>query len=724
MKSIRKRSIFLICVVSAENSLFGAVTVSGPGICQQNTTCAYTASGGIGPYTYSLASGSAGSINANTGVYTAPPHITPAQTYGGCQVHPNNHIFNTRIDGLPVHASNAVWMSNLVLGTVKVSYETGFLGNPGVTASHPKTAMSFAYTPSANGNFVIPSPYDLRMEGGSMSYNVPGLDRHAIITTKDTCDEYEIYNLYPTGFYNDVASSNSRSGANYSLPSLAISPTGTDAAQLELLPLTLRPSELIAGAVNHALRMTFSVVGINTSANIWPAQSNNGYAVCQGGTATNCAPYGARIRLKASYSWPGFDGLCTTSNCHRYLQSLLTQLKQYGVVVSDIGTQGAISAMVESPNPDVRAAFAEVRNNLVMDATNFEIVDESSLNTNRSGTGASSSWGEAKYNNAAGVMPSGFAVVIATDRFSVSGQASISLQGVAIGVVRPTEVIQAGSDPKQLSAWVTGASDTTVTWSLDSSEGNNGTITTGGLYSAPTLVPGRVVTSVTARSNADATVFATVSLIILPGGVLRINTGDTADYTDGDGNIWFADELIDSPPMFDNGKPLALGSLPWANAGKSPRVYDNVMWNGLCDVMFHLTVANGTYLVGLRFTNIAGSANIQQGSIDSQGTEKVARFDPYVITGTKNSTFTLNIFVSVSDGSLDVNVRNIGADHEYSDPSTSGWLYPLESSLGVNPMVSGFTVTPCPSSRSIRERMNIPEPSAGLQRTCQLTSMW
>jgi uncharacterized protein (TIGR03790 family) len=92
------------------------LSLNGPGTCRQGQVCNFAASFGTPPYTYSLVTGSVGSINSSSGAYTAPSHITPQQAINGCQAFPNNSIFNTRIDNLPVHPNNALWMSNITPG--------------------------------------------------------------------------------------------------------------------------------------------------------------------------------------------------------------------------------------------------------------------------------------------------------------------------------------------------------------------------------------------------------------------------------------------------------------------------------------------------------------------------------------------------------------------------------------------------------------------------------
>src|ERR1700674_4914900 len=43
-----------------------------------------------------------GSINSGTGLYTAPSSVTAQHVYGGMQLGPNNDVYNTRIDSMPV----------------------------------------------------------------------------------------------------------------------------------------------------------------------------------------------------------------------------------------------------------------------------------------------------------------------------------------------------------------------------------------------------------------------------------------------------------------------------------------------------------------------------------------------------------------------------------------------------------------------------------------------
>ncbi len=63
------------------------------------------------PVVWSLGPGSQGSIDAD-GTYHAPVSVNAKQSVAGCQILPNNHVFNTRIDTLPTHAQSEAWIAS------------------------------------------------------------------------------------------------------------------------------------------------------------------------------------------------------------------------------------------------------------------------------------------------------------------------------------------------------------------------------------------------------------------------------------------------------------------------------------------------------------------------------------------------------------------------------------------------------------------------------------
>lgn len=118
---------------------------------------------------------------------------------------------------------------------------------------------------------------------------------------------------------------------------------------------------------------------------------------------------------------------------------------------------------------------------------------------------------------------------------------------IAVTISPTTATLAAGAATQQFTATVTNTTNTAVTWNVDGTVGGNsvvGTITTTGLYTAPTtLPPGSTATTgtvtVNAVSQADATQIATatvtltapsVTISITPSSV-TLPAGTTQQFT-------------------------------------------------------------------------------------------------------------------------------------------------------------------------------------------------
>ena len=117
-----------------------------------------------------------------------------------------------------------------------------------------------------------------------------------------------------------------------------IGQTSGDAAGLPVgLGLIPRYEEVAAGAVNHAMRITFP----NTECAFYPGGAGGAFvppathAACNGGGLPGNAYMGMRLRLKA-----GFD----ISRFSPQNKALLTAMKKYGFIVADNGSRGFFQA--------------------------------------------------------------------------------------------------------------------------------------------------------------------------------------------------------------------------------------------------------------------------------------------------------------------------------------------------------------------------------------------
>jgi hypothetical protein len=102
--------------------------------------------------------------------------------------------------------------------------------------------------------------------------------------------------------------------------------TSADAAGLPILPGLVRPDEIRAGHIDHALRFT---VQRTQRGYIHPATHQAGST-----SAASVPPMGARFRLKASFSLTHYHGAALV---------ILKALKRYGMFLADNGGNWFIS---------------------------------------------------------------------------------------------------------------------------------------------------------------------------------------------------------------------------------------------------------------------------------------------------------------------------------------------------------------------------------------------
>ncbi|GAC1650123.1 MAG: hypothetical protein NVS9B15_09560 [Acidobacteriaceae bacterium] len=277
----------------------------------------------------------------------------PAQTTGpkvaNCSVFPADNVWNIPIDSLPVHRLSATYIANMrPTRALHADYDSIGDGIPYVmAAATPKAAVSFDYASQSDpGPYVIPD--NAPIEGGG--------DAHVISIDTTNCVLYEMWASQHTGTLKWHAGS----GAIFDLKGDALRPdkwTSADAAGLPVFPGLVRYSEVAAGQINHALRITFPST---QSAHLWPARHDASSI-----TSTAYVPMGARIRLKASFNISPYPA---------DVQVVLKALKKYGAYVADNGSAWYISGV-----PDSRWNDSNMHKLGTVLGSNFEVVDESSL---------------------------------------------------------------------------------------------------------------------------------------------------------------------------------------------------------------------------------------------------------------------------------------------------------------------------------------------------------
>jgi hypothetical protein len=302
----------------------------------------------------------------------------------GCQIFPPNHLFNTRIDGLPVHPDSAAYITAIGDGGIHVHPDLGqqenqsapdYYGIPynvvnGTTltwsnvneAAYPDEsdcAIGANHTVTAPCTVMgaqFPIPPNPLIESGVVAA-ADGNDHHLLVVDSPTCRLWEAYQAYVgTPWQMDCS-------ATWDLSSNALRPDGwtsTDAAGLPILPLLLRADEAATGTIKHPMRFTLTK-GIIRQGYIWPARHGTG-----GATSTQFPLMGQLFRLKSSFVIP--------ANLSTQSKAILRALQLYGMYLADIGTDLYIQGEPKSTWPSsINSELGAVH------AYDFEAVDISAI---------------------------------------------------------------------------------------------------------------------------------------------------------------------------------------------------------------------------------------------------------------------------------------------------------------------------------------------------------
>ncbi len=268
-----------------------------------------------------------------------------AQVVGGCPVFPANNIWNARVDGLPLHARSAAWVTSI--GPTAVLHPDFGMPVNLVTGSQPKVPIVINEGADESDPGPYPFPPNAVVEAGS--------DAHVLVVDTTNCLLYET-------FFSVKNADNSwtvYSGAIFDLRKNLLRPqtwTSADAAGLPIMPGLARYEEILEGEIKHALRFT---APRTTREYLWPARHFASQVV-----DPTLPSMGARFRLKANYDISSFS---PTS------QIILTALKRYGMMVADNGSSWFVQGTDDPRWPNIVDEWRRIPGSA------FEAVDTSGL---------------------------------------------------------------------------------------------------------------------------------------------------------------------------------------------------------------------------------------------------------------------------------------------------------------------------------------------------------
>jgi len=274
------------------------------------------------------------------------------------QIFPSNNPINQNIASAPVDPRSDAIMS--VIGTVGIhpDFGTGQIGIPFILVCKTQSKIPVQFRANSYdgnyGNESDPGPYPIPLTAPIEGGGAAGGDNHVLAVDIDNQILYEMYNA-SVGVNEWEASS----GTIWNLKINGSRPAGwtsCDAAGLPIFPLLVRYDEVLKGAITHAIRFTL------TKAKAMQAYTAPASHFSSGSNTNRNAPtpMGLRIRLKASFDISSFSA----NN-----QVILTAMKNYGLILADIGSDLFISGA-----PDDHWNNDDLHNLLAVKSTDFEVV--------------------------------------------------------------------------------------------------------------------------------------------------------------------------------------------------------------------------------------------------------------------------------------------------------------------------------------------------------------
>lgn len=249
---------------------------------------------------------------------------------GGCAIFPSDNAWNRRVDGDALRADSAAIIATIQSnGGTRLHPDFGENPNYGIPyvvvgAAQPEVPIEYVAYGDESDPGPFPIPLDAPVEGGAAAAG----DRHVLALRTDTCELFELYRAFRSG-----GGWRADSGARFDLSSNVLRPLGwtsADAAGLPILPGLVRHEEVAAGAIEHAIRVTF-------------ARTQRGYVLpathfASSRTDPTLPPMGLRLRLSSDFDVTSLTGQARV---------IAVAMQRYGLIVADNGSnwffQGAPS---------------------------------------------------------------------------------------------------------------------------------------------------------------------------------------------------------------------------------------------------------------------------------------------------------------------------------------------------------------------------------------------
>ena len=285
--------------------------------------------------------------------------ILPLADAENIKIFPASSFWNKDISDSPLNVNSSKIIANFSTSGMHADFGSGLydgapIGIPYVVVCGAQTKYNVVFRANGyDGNYGNESdagPYAIPLTA-AIEGNGNG-DSHVIAVDKDNGILYELYNASKTTDHWEASS-----GAIFNLNNNKLRPRGwtsADAAGLPIFAGLVRYEEILKGNIDHAIRFTLQSSNVKPSY-IYPARHKVNSSGGQYGL-----PFGARIRLKASFNISGYS---------QTNQIILNAMKKYGLMLADIGSNMYISGA-----PDERWNNDDLHKLQQITASNFEVV--------------------------------------------------------------------------------------------------------------------------------------------------------------------------------------------------------------------------------------------------------------------------------------------------------------------------------------------------------------